>query len=196
MRGFTLFEVLVVMVITGMISAVLMQGFGIVLSTRLTVGNKLVDLQSIVVNQSVITEPLRGIVPDDTKDPIPFKGQPLTLSGRTVHALLSAPGIPTDFTLTFENELAGSKLVYEEKGRPKVDLAHWPGGNPTFKYRDFSGNWLSTWPPQGTVSQTPWLIWIDGGSTLAPLVVAVQGPHRPQVRMEDLPFANSSPFSK
>jgi prepilin-type N-terminal cleavage/methylation domain-containing protein len=196
MRGFTLFEVLVVMVITGMISAVLMQGFSIVLNTRLSVADKISNLQGVVVSQSVITEPIRGIVPDDTKDPVPFKGQARMLSGRTVRPLLSPPGVPTFFTLSLENESGGTKLVYEERGMPKTDLAHWPGNGPTFKYRDFNGSWLSAWPPTGSVSQTPWLIWIDGGPTLAPLVVSLLGSHRPATRFEDLPFVNkSSPFS-
>ncbi|MBY0510771.1 MAG: prepilin-type N-terminal cleavage/methylation domain-containing protein [Rhodospirillaceae bacterium] len=195
-RGFTLFEVLVVLVITGMISAVLMQGFSIVLRTRLSVADKIGDLQSVVVNQSIVTEPIRGIVPDESKDPTPFSGQARGLSGRTVRPLLSPPGVPTFFTLTLENAPGGTKLVYEEKGMPKADLAHWPGNGPTFKYRDFKGSWLSAWPPPGSVSQTPWLIWIDGGPTLAPLMISLQGSHRPATRFEDLPFVNRSPFAQ
>ncbi len=196
-RGFTLFEVLVVLVITGMISAVLMQGFSIVLGTRLSVADKIGDLQSLVISQNVVTEPIRGIVPDDSKEPKVFNGQARMLSGRTVRPLLSPPGIPTSFTLTLENETGGTKLVYEERGMPKADIAHWQGNAPTFKYRDFKGGWLSSWPPLGTVSQTPWLIWIDTGPTSAPLIISLLGSHRPAVRLEDLQFVTpSSPFTK
>jgi prepilin-type N-terminal cleavage/methylation domain-containing protein len=195
-RGFTLFEVLVVLVITGMISAVLMQGFSIVLGTRLAVADKIENLQGVVVNQSIITEPIRGIVPDASKEPTPFSGQPRSLSGRTVRPLLSPPGVPTFFTLTLENESGGTKLVYEERGSAKADIAHWPGNGPTFKYRDLRGAWLSTWPPPGNVSQTPWLIWIDDGATSAPWIISVLGSHRPPTRIEDLPGTMRPPFLK
>jgi prepilin-type N-terminal cleavage/methylation domain-containing protein len=195
-RGFTLFEVLVVLVITGMVGAILTQGFGIVLSTRLSVADAIGNMQGVVLRQSIITEPLRGIVPDESKTPIPFKGQPRMLSGRTVRGLLSPPGVPTIFTLTLESASGGTKLVYEEAGMPKTDIAYWPGRTPSFKYRDFNGAWLDVWPPPGSVSQTPWLIQLEGAPTAVPLVVSVLGSHRAVTRIEDIPFINPAATMK
>ena len=195
-RGFTLFEVLVVLVITGMVGAILMQGFSIVLSTRLSVAEAIGNMQGVVLKQSIITEPLRGIVPDESNMPVPFKGQSRMLSGRTVRGLMSPPGVPTFFVLSLENASGGTKLVYEETGMPKTDIAYWSGRAPSFKYRDFNGGWLDVWPPPGSVSQTPWLIQLDGAPTGAPLVISVLGSHRAIMRLEDLPFANPSASMK
>lgn len=197
--GFTLFEMIVVFVITGLMGAVLMQGFSIVLASRLSVSNAIENLQVVVLSQNIPIDPLRGLIPDYRDSPQQFRGQARTLAGQTLRPLLSPPGAPTPFSMTLDYD-AGKNLttlVYEETGRPKASLAQWPGNGQTFKYRDVSGPWLSAWPPAAATSQTPWVIWIDAGPSLSPLVAAIAGPHQRISRLEDLPFAvGGSPFRK
>ena len=198
-RGFTLFEMLVVMVITGLMSAVLMQGFSIILGTRLAVTNTISNLQELILSQNIPVDPLRGILPDYRNNPNQFRGQSRSLTGQTLRPLLSPVGAPTPFRMTFDYSTDNdtTALVYEEPGRPKVELARWRGSNQAFKYRDITGNWEPTWPPPASTSQTPWLIWIDAGPTITPLIAAVTGPHDRVTRLEDSPFANPpSAFSK
>ena len=197
--GFTLFEMIVVMVITSLMGAVLLQGFSIILGTRLSVTNTIANLQGLILNQNIPVDPLRGILPDYKNNPNQFRGQARTLTGQTLRPLLSPVGAPTPFRMTLDYN-AGSDttlLIYEEPGRPKAELAQWPGNSQTFKYRDVSGPWQSIWPPPASVSQTPWLIWIDVGPTVTPLIAAVTGPHDRVTRLEDSPFASPpSAFSK
>ena len=192
-RGFTLFEMIVVVMITGLIGAVLMQGFGIVLATRLSVTNTIANLQSIILNKNIPIDPLRGLLPDYKKNPNQFRGQARALSGQTLRPLLSPAGAPTAFKMTMDYDTVHdtTTLIYEEPGRTKAELAHWPGSDQSFKYRDLGGNWVPAWPPQASTSQTPWLIWIDIGGSAAPLIAAVAGPHDRITRMEDSPFPNS-----
>lgn len=192
-RGFTLFEMIVVMVISSLMAAVLMQGFSMVLGTRLSVNNTIADLQRVVISQNVPVDPLRGILPDYKDNPYQFRGQPRTMSGQTLRPLLSPVGAPTPFTmaLEFDGGTNQTVLTYEEPGRTKTEIGRWPGSESSFKYRDISGAWQSSWPPQASTSQTPWLIWVDIGTATTPLIAAVSGPHTRATRLEDSPFAGS-----
>jgi len=195
--GFTLFEVIVVMVITSLMGAVLMQGFGMILAARLSVTNAIENLQEVVLSQNIPVDPLRGILPDFRSSPNQFRGEPRLLTGQTLRPLLSAPGAPTRFTMTLDYDAGRNTtiLVYEEPGRPKAELARWQGNTQSFKYRDLTGPWESSWPTQAASSQTPWLIWIDTGPALAPLIASVAGPHSRVMRIQDSPFATMAPPS-
>lgn len=185
---------IVVMVITSLVGAVLMQGFGIILATRLSVADAIGNLQGVVLNHNVVVDPLRGILPDYKTGPSQFRGQSRVLGGQTLRPLLSTPGAPTPFTMTLDYDSATNTttLVYEEPGRPKAELARWPGAGPTFKYRDITGEWQDSWPPQASTSQTPWLIWLDAGPSLAPTIASVAGPHDRVTRLQDSPFASTA----
>ena len=63
-RGFTLLEVLVVLVITALVSVVLMQGMGLVLGLRDNLGDKLLELDQLSLERNRIILPLEGLVPD------------------------------------------------------------------------------------------------------------------------------------
>lgn len=193
-KGFTLFETLVVLVIASLMGAVLMQGFGIILATRLSVTNTISNLQDVVLNQNIAVDPLRGILPDYRNNPNTFRGQTRMLSGQTLRPLLSATGAPTAFKMTLDYDSSHNQttLVYEEPGRSRAELAKWPGDSQSFKYRDLTGNWESVWPPPASTSQTPWLIWIDTGPTLTPLIASLAGPHDRVTRLQDTPFGNGA----
>ncbi len=197
--GFTLFEMIVVMVIAGLVGAVLTQGFGIILTTRISVSNAISNLQDVVLSHNILVDPLRGILPDYSDGANQFRGQARGLSGQTLRPLLSATGSPTPFKMTLDYDTINNAtvLVYEEPGRPKSELARWPGNGPTFKYRDLTGDWQPTWPPQASTSQTPWLIWLDTGPSLSPAIASIAGPHDRVTRLQDSPFANpASPFGR
>ena len=196
-KGFTLFEMIVVFVITGLMSAVIMQGFSIVLASRLSVSSAIENLQQVVLGQNIPVDPLRGLLPDYRNNPHQFRGQARTLTGQTMRPLLSPHGAPTPFTMTMEYDGSTNltTLIYEEMGRPKTALAQWSGNGQSFKYRDLTGPWEVTWPPLASTSQTPWMVWIDIGPSFAPLVAAVAGPHDRVTRLEDMPAGFGGPVS-
>ena len=190
-RGFTLLEVLVVLVITSLISVVLIQGFALILGARNSFQTKIVGLEQVVLKQNVLLEPLRGVLPDYPNRPNVFHGETKTVRGLTVRSLQSRPGAPVGFSMTMnynprEDE---TELVYQESGFAPEVLGRWEGPEGAFQYRDRKGSWLEAWPPNPDVPQTPWLIRLDMGVGFpSSFVVSVNGPHQRVFRMVDLPF--------
>jgi len=192
-RGFTLFEVIVVLVITGLISVVLIQGLGIVLAARSSFSTKIVAVDRIVLKQNLILSPLRGVVPDYNDRPNTFKGGAREMRGLTVGTLQERVGTPTGFTLRLEyvSDRAETVVIYKEEGRPPLEIAQWKGNSGTFSYRDRTGDWRDKWPINDKVSQTPWVIRLASGSEEVPTVAAnVAGPHRRTLRIQDSPLGN------
>src|SRR5262245_35439863 len=95
--GFTLLEALVVMVITSLVSVVLVQGFGLILSARASVETKLVDVDHAILQNNILLEPLRGIVPDYPNQPNVFAGSATTLQALTTRPLQGRTGTPVGF---------------------------------------------------------------------------------------------------
>ena len=180
-RGFTLLEVLVVLVITALVSAVLMQGMGLVLGLRDNLGEKLLDLDQLSLERNRVTFPLEGVVPDFDDGEDLFKGVEGSVSGLTIKPLLRREGRPTRFAINLLYD-AGSRLntlVYQEGNDPVITLSSWEGGQARFRYIGVDGQWVESWPQEsapvqlGVISeirppQLPELILLDTQSTEVP----------------------------
>ena len=190
-RGFTLMEVLVVLVITGLISVVLIQGFSLILGARGSVQSKIVGLEQIVLKKSIFMEPLKGVLPDYPDRPHIFRGEGKRVQGLTVRPLQSRLGTPVGFTMTmsYDQRRDETELVYQESGFAPQTIGRWEGSEGAFHYRDRDGTWLESWPPHPDTPQTPWLIRVDTGDDFpSSFVVSVNGPHQRAFRMQDLPL--------
>jgi len=187
--GFTLFEVIVVLVITGLISVVLIQGLGIVLTARTSFASKILDVDRIVLKQNLLLDPLRGVVPDYSDRPYVFKGTSRELRGLTVRTLEERMGTPTGFTFKLDY-LSGrdeTVVIYQEEARDPVEIVSWKGNSGALSYRDRTGEWSEIWPIDDKSSQTPWLIRLVTKSEEVPTIVAsVVGTHRRVIRMQDM----------
>lgn len=197
-RGFTLLEALVVLMITGLISMVLVQGLGLFLSTRTSVQEKLTEIDDAVLQQSLFLEPLRGLVPDYPERPHTFVGEPQRLHGITVRPLQARTGTPVPFTLTitYESGRDRSVLTYQEDKTEPTVLGEWEGDTGVFSYRNLTGPWHEAWPPPDdpAAPQTPWLIRIEKGTGFpANMVASVGGTHRRPTRFKDTPFGAGGP---
>jgi len=185
--GFTLFEVIVVLVITGLISVVLIQGLGLVLAVRTSVASKIVDLDQVVLHRNLVLEPLRGIVPDYPEHPNVFNGTADQIHALTVRTLQERSGTPTGVTLslTFNSDRGETLVMYQEDGRDPIEIMSWKGKTGAFSYRDLAGTWSDTWPPtDNPPSQTPWVIRLETGNDDVPtLIASVAGAHSRAMRM-------------
>ncbi len=192
-RGFTLLEALVVMMITALVSAVLVQGFGLLLGARVAVQDKLVLVNESILEQSLILEPLRGVVPDYPERPHVFVGEAQRLHGITIRPLQARTGTPVPFTLTmsYDARTDRTSLTYQETNTDPLVVGTWPGRTGAFAYRDLTGDWNESWPPKDKldVPQTPWLIRLERGAGFpANMVASVNGTHRRHLRFRDTPF--------
>ena len=196
--GFTLLEALVVLIITGLVSVVLVQGFGLILAARTSVQDKLVDIDQQVIQRNVFLEPLRGILPDYPNRPNVFSGDARRLHGLTVRPLEERPGVPVSFTMWLDYDRGENQtsLAYQEQGAEILVLARWSGERGSFAYRDRTGDWTAVWPPAQNVDQapqTPWLIRVDLGFGYPQSVIAsVAGAHQRPLRLLDTPLGSSS----
>lgn len=187
-RGFSLLEVIVVLVITSLITTILMQGLSVVLGTKLRFSTVLSGIEERSLQQSVISSPLQGLVPDYDDGSNKFAGENKRLKGLTLSPLHGLVGAPTIFALAIDYNTAESvsELTYFENGYGPIALAKWPTLIGEFSYRGRDGEWRKTWPPPGDqYLQVPRTIRIETGLEQADLFVQVMGPQRRPYRIQD-----------
>jgi type II secretory pathway component PulJ len=195
--GFTLLETLVVLVITGLVSLVLVQGLGLVLAARTTAQDKVVDIDEAVLRQNLFLEPLRGILPDYPERANIFAGEARRLHGLTARPLQGRTGTPVGFALSmdYDSSRGQTSLTYQEQNAEPLILGYWEGADGAFSYRDRTGQWSETWPPSADadVVQTPWLVRVEMGSGFPSTLIAhVDGAHQRRLRFMDTPYGNTT----
>lgn len=146
-RGFTLLEVLVVLIIVSLISAVLMQGMSMVLRVRDSFGERMTELDRASLQRSLIRGPLEGLVADFSDGEDVFLGTAGTVKGLTTQPLFRRSGRPIPFSLTLEFDGRGTNTLYyrEDRDAPIV-LASWPGKQAYFRYIGDANGWVPKWP--------------------------------------------------
>lgn len=192
--GFTLLEVIVVLVITSIITTILMQGLSVTLNTKLRFESALTNIEEKNLQMHVISTPLTGLIPDYNDGDAPFKGSRQQMRGLTLNALQGTVGAPTRFQMTLEYDISDNttSLTYTELGFTSVPLAKWQGVEGEFLYRGRNGNWVDAWPPQGDeFIQAPRTIRIDTGLDQRTLFIQVMGPHQRPLRVQDLSFGTT-----
>lgn len=192
--GFTLLEVIVVLVITSIITTILMQGLSVTLNTKLRFESALTRIEEKSLQRNVISTPLTGLIPDYSDGDALFRGSRQQIRGLTLTALQGAIGAPTKFQMTLDYDISGNatSLIYAELGYDPVQLARWQGDEGEFLYRGRDGNWLDAWPPQGDeFIQAPRTIRIDTGLDQRTLFIQVMGPHQRPLRVQDMPFGST-----
>jgi len=190
-RGFTLLEVLVVLVITGLVSAMLIQGLGVMLTVRNSLAANILDLRSVILNRNIILQPLAGIIPDYVDKPHVFRGSRDTMQGLTIRSIDQQDGVPLPFRLFFQRDPRNglSALIFQTEGLEAHVLGIWEGTSGSFAYRDVSGAWQENWPPPNdeVAPQTPWLIQVSTGIPGSEEVFAfVASPHERRYRIQDV----------
>lgn len=193
--GFTLLEVLVVLMITGMVAAILFQGLGNVLAIRSSVAGTVLDLRTTVLQRNIILDPVRGVIPDHNKGDHLFTGDGRTMRGITIRPLGESTGAPRPFELSFDYDSANdvTRLIYrttDVNTDPQL-VASWRGNQGQFAYHDINGGWHEAWPPPDNpkAPQIPWLIGIQTGlESNGVLVAYLNSPHERILRMQDFGF--------
>ncbi len=190
-RGFTLLEVLVVLIIVSLVSVVLMQGMGLVLNLRDNLGDQMTDLDRASLQRSVIRLPLEGLTADFNDGENVFSGNADVVSGLTVQPLFRRAGRPVPFSLTLsydESKRLNSLTYKEDKDEPLL-MATWSGKQAYFRYIGGPEGWVASWPPPDTPvlgmstvitdvrpPQLPELVFLDTQSDLElDYAVAIQG---------------------
>ncbi len=149
-RGFTILEILVVLIIASLTSVILMQGLTLILNLRNNYSDVIVDLDQEVVKRNLIRQPLEGLVPDFVDGDTIFSGTSQAIKGLTIQPLLRRPGRPIPFALRLQYDPRDTQniLYYQEDRDEPLVLAQWQGGEARFRYIGDAAGWNAVWPPE------------------------------------------------
>lgn len=190
--GFTLLEVIVVLVITSLVTTILMQGLSVILDTKLRFARALTSLEVEGLQTSIISTPLKGLMPDYPDGNDTFVGNERRLRGLTLSPLQGIDGAPTRIALAIDFDVTENvtKLTYFELGYEPVELTKWPGNEGRFFYRGRFGDWANSWPPPGDeFVQAPRTVRIETGlERRSDLIIQVMAPHERPFRVQDTPL--------
>jgi len=149
--GFSLLEVLVVLVIVAMVTTALTQALSQALAVRTKLGPYIDRSEDTARIGEWYRQIVNGTVPADDDLATSFRGNPSEISGLTLAPLAGEVGIPTAYRLAIETEGNDSLVLraYAE-GSPTLALAHWPRSAKAlqpFGFQFFDGtDWVARWP--------------------------------------------------
>lgn len=210
--GFTLIEILVVLVIVGMISSVVVTGLAQVFSLRERLGPLVDQSDRTALIGSWYRKHVKGIIPDVRDGKYVFKGGPRQFTGLSNMTIGADAGVPTPFNMVIF-ESGGGKFalqIHNVESNSDITLLTWRSdqdGSADAGFQYFDGTeWSPVWPmptklaaarqplqPGNLFSidpppQIPKLIRADiimDGQRMV-LVAAPGGPDQPVPRLQDI----------
>ena len=148
--GFTLVEVLVVLIIVGMISSILLQALGQIFRLQGRFGQQLAQSQEGVMYSGWFRQVIQGLQTDYPQGAGVFRGTDTELAGLSTASLsVDTYGAPANisFKMIYERNLDSTGLQYES-GTEKTTIFNWPGKvTGKFVYLDAHGERHDQWPP-------------------------------------------------
>jgi general secretion pathway protein J len=162
--GFTLVEILVVMVIVTLISGILLFAFERVLDVRVRIAAFLDGSETPTLVASWFRDDIDGIIPDDKNGADVFQGAARKLSGLSVAPLNGMAGVPTSVTweIDFDADAGRTYLRYHDSAAQTLTIASWPDDRGNFRYCGADFACYDTWPPpRGKYTQVPSLVLLN-----------------------------------
>jgi prepilin-type N-terminal cleavage/methylation domain-containing protein len=184
-NGFTLVELLVVLVIVALISGVLLSAFERVLDIRVRLAAFLDGVEAPVLVADWFRSSVGGLLADSVEGRDRFSGGAHGMRGLSLAPLDAAAGVPIriTWTVTFEAAAGRSYLRYSKGDEPAMTIASWPGDYGGLRYCGANLVCHDSWPPDKNAAQLPALIRLDliKGTEPWPVLAAPQGnPDTPQ----------------
>lgn len=187
-RGFTLLEMLVVLVITSLVTSVLMGGLQHVLWLQERFGAEAFDAQQGAMQSAWFRQTLNAMMPDRDKGPHAFRGESRECEGLTIAPLDLPEGTlaPFAWRLKFDATSARTQLLYGTAD-DAPEILSWPGNAGAFEYVDANGEAHEAWPPfLGRWPQLPSEIRLHRGADTPLLIAVPKGPLTPPPRLQDV----------
>lgn len=192
-RGFTLLEMLVVLILTGLIAGILFQGLSQVFRLQNHFGAELDNMRQNAMLADWFRQVIEGVQTDYADGPHKFVGTGHRISGITTSPLRGAQGTVAPFVLElrFDAQTGGTQLRYGE-GEDAVALFGWPGDEGRFVFLDAQQTEYDAWPPRlvnqaAQLAQRPALVRLDGKRGGQPwvLVATPMGPDQVRAKSTD-----------
>lgn len=194
MRGFTLLEMLVVLLIAGMALALTSQALSQYKRAHEQVSTSTQSGREYRLAERWFRESVSGlfaggdpagsgtaVIPGVPPDATVFRGEPRGFSGLSLLPVLAGQGIPTLQTWSITTSRTGSHVLILKENEKQLTLP-FPGADQlTLHYLDAVGGTHTHWPPtQGHWPQLPAAIALELGPG-SMLVAAVTGPYDPVI---------------
>lgn len=188
--GFTLIEMLVVLIMVALVSGVLFQALERSYSLQRRFGTELFKVQHGQMATDWYRQTIQGLYPDQNGADSVFRGEPSRFSGLTTTPLGDDYGAPTRFqwTLATHPERNSTELVYQDTGSETAVL-HWSGTEAKFVYLDEQQVAHDQWPPAlGQFTQLPRQIQMQAksGGEYITIFATPMGPRDPPPRPQSV----------
>lgn len=148
-RGFSILEMLVVLMIVGMISSILFQALDQIYKLQGRFGLQLAQSQQGAMYTDWFRQVVQGMQPDFPDGAEKFQGRETEFTGVTTSALSARYGAPVavNLSLQYDRSENVTMLLYST-GENKMKLFSWTGKKVGhFSYVDSKGEAHDTWPP-------------------------------------------------
>lgn len=187
--GFTLIEMLVVLIIVGMVSGVLFQALERAYRLQDRFGTELFNAQQGQMAADWYRQTVQGLHPDYSDGRNIFHGEGREYSGLSSNPLSGEYGAPTPITWKIRNNQQNGtiELVYFE-GKQEAPILSWRGNQARFIYLDEQQTPHDSWPPPlGLSAQLPKQIQLVAQNAGEPvsIVATPLGPATPLLRAQD-----------
>lgn len=179
--GFTLVEILVVMIITGFVVGILMQSLHQMFRLQTDLGGEIFHTQNGAMYTDWFRQSINGLMPDYVDGKQKFRGELRRMSGLTISPLDQESGALTPFVWRMEFDPGtGQTGLYYGNGQPGKLILAWKGNNGRFIYLDEKNEPHDSWPPfLGKWPQLPSAIYLENATEeQSRLIVAI--PRGPQ----------------
>jgi prepilin-type N-terminal cleavage/methylation domain-containing protein len=189
-RGFTLLEMLVVLILTGLIAGILFQGLSQVFRLQNHFGAELDNMRQNAMYADWFRQVIEGVQPDYEDGQHKFSGTGRRIAGLTTNPLNGTPGAVAPFVLELRfNVQTGETQLLHGEGEAATVLFGWPGDKGRFVFLDADQTEHDRWPPPlaNKAMQRPVAVRLDGerdGRSWV-LVAVPMGPWRPPPRTLD-----------
>lgn len=193
--GFTLLEMLVVMVIVSLVAGIVLTSYERILDIRIRLAAFIDGTDAPTLIAGWFRESVEGLLPDQKDGADVFVGTPRRLSGLTVAAIDGRPGVPTPMTweIKFDGATRRTSLTYRNGTAKPMVIASWPGDRGTLQYCGPTLACADHWPAtdEGS-SQLPALVVLEAvrGDAIWPVAAAPRAIHDPAPKLQ--PFGGAS----
>lgn len=193
--GFTLIEMLVVLIIVSMVGAILFSSYQRILDIRIRLAAFLDGTDAPTLIAGWFRGSVEGLLPDQKDGADVFAGAPRRFAGLSTAPIDGTPGVPTRIAweLVFDAANARTALTYRDANAAPLTVASWPGDRGGLRYCGPRLTCSDSWPPASetageTASQLPALIVLQAvrGIDDWPIAAAPQSARDPLPKIPNL----------
>jgi prepilin-type N-terminal cleavage/methylation domain-containing protein len=190
-HGFTLVEMLVVLILTGLISGILFQALSQVFHLQSRIGAETGALRQQAMVADWFRQTIAGAQPDFEDGKNKFQASRRRIAGLTTTPLTAEQGALEPFTLTLEfDSRRGETVLRYGEGGDATALMAWPGDYGQFVFLDADHAEHEGWPPATLKkpAQLPAAVRLEGRRDGEPwnLLAVPGGPGQPRLRVRDV----------